>query len=88
MTNEDDTGEVIIHHYGPPIQLVLGLQDFYHTETKKVKFIFLYLDDFLVVTAVDEHQGNHTMWLLLGTFGHLGLPTAWDKLELELNLIC
>ena len=81
-------GEVIIHQYGTPIQLVLGLQDFYHTEKKRVEFIFLYLDDFLVVTAVDEHQGSHTMWLLLGTFGHLGLPTASDKLELELNLIC
>ena len=46
-----------------------------------VEFIIHYLDDFLVVTAADEHQGSHALRLLLETFEHLGLPIAWDKLE-------
>ena len=41
-----------------------------------VEFVIHYLDDFLVITAVDEHQGSHAMRLLLETFEHLGLPIA------------
>ena len=39
-----------------------------------VEFVIYYLDDFLVITVVDEHQGSHAMRLLLETFEHLGLP--------------
>ena len=46
-----------------------------------VEFVIHYLYDFLIITAADEHQGSHAMWLLLETFEHLGLPIAWDKLE-------
>ena len=46
-----------------------------------VEFIIHYLDDFLVVTASNEHQDSYAMCLLLETFEHLGLPIAWDKLE-------
>ena len=48
---------------------------------KGVEFVIHYLDDFLVITAADEHQGSHAMRLLLETFEHFGLPTMWDKLE-------
>ena len=46
-----------------------------------VEFVIHYLDDFLVITAADEHQGSHAMRLLLRTFEHLGLPIVWDKLK-------
>ena len=46
-----------------------------------VEFVIHYLDDFLVITAADEHQGSHAMHLLLRTFEHLGLPIVWDKLK-------
>ena len=46
-----------------------------------VEFVINYLDDFLVITAADEHQRSHAMQLLLETFEHLGLPIVWDKLE-------
>ena len=63
-----------------------------------VEFFIHYLDDFLGITAADEHQGSHAMRLLLETFEHLKLPIAWDKLEgplpcliflgFDLDLIC
>ena len=43
-------------------------------KTVRVEFVIHYLDDFLVITAVDEHQGSHAIHLLLETFEHLGLP--------------
>ena len=46
-----------------------------------VEFVIHYLDEFLVITAVDEHQGSHAMRLLLETFEHLGLLIVWDKLK-------
>ena len=46
-----------------------------------MEFVINYLDDLLVITAADEHQGSHAMRLLLETFEHLGLPIVWDKLE-------
>ena len=46
-----------------------------------VEFVIHYLDDFLVITATDEHQSSHAMCLVLETFEHLRFPTAWDKLE-------
>ena len=46
-----------------------------------VEFIINYLDDFLVITAADDHQRSHAMRLLLETFEHLRLPIVWDKLE-------
>ena len=46
-----------------------------------VEFVIHYLDDKLVITAVDYHQGSHATHLLLETFEHLGLPIALDKLE-------
>ena len=51
------------------------------TVRQGVEFVIHYLDDVLVITAADEHQGSHTMRLLLGTFEHLGLPIVWDKLK-------
>ena len=46
-----------------------------------VEFVINHLDDFLVVTEADEHQGSHTMILLLETFDYLRLPIASDKLK-------
>ena len=46
-----------------------------------VEFVIHSLDDFLIITAADEHQGSHAMRLLLETFEHFGLPIAWDTLE-------
>jgi len=46
-----------------------------------VEFVMHYLDDFLVVTAVEEYRGSHVLHILLETFEQLGLPVVWDKLE-------
>jgi len=40
-----------------------------------------YLNDFLVVTAVEDYRGSHALHILLETFKQLGFPAAWDKLE-------
>ena len=41
-----------------------------------MEFVINYLDDFLVITAADEHQGSHAMRLLLETFGTPRAPNS------------
>ena len=63
-------------HAAPKIFTTLADAAEWMVGQQGVEFVIHYLDDFLVITAVDEHQGSHAMRLLLETFEHLGLPIA------------
>ena len=76
-----DTALPFSLHSAPKIFTTLANAAEWMVRQQGVEFVIHYLDDFLVITAVHEHQGNHAMRLLLKTFEHLGLPIAWDKLE-------
>ena len=41
-----------------------------------VEFVINYVEDFLVIAAIDKHQGSHAMRLLLETFGTLRAPNS------------
>ena len=51
----------------PKIFTALADAEEWMVRQQVVEFVIYYLDNFLVITAVDEHQGSHAMCLLLET---------------------
>lgn len=45
------------------------------------QFVIHYLDDFLLIGALDLHQCSESMTVLLRVLEQLGVTVAWDKLE-------
>ena len=88
MADRNDMGRFTVHQHALQFSFQSALRIFTAladtTEwmvRQRVEFVIHYLDDFLVITAADEHHGSHAMHLLLETFEHLGLPIVWDKLK-------
>ena len=77
-------GRFTVRQHGPPIRFTFGTQDIHRSgrrsrvdgKTTRDGFVINYLDDFLVITAADEHQGSHAMRLLLETFGTPRSPNS------------